>query len=152
MAIPLRTTEATEVFQLLQATLARLRDTLDAELVTEAALPLERYRILLMLARAEDGTVRPSDLAAMFRLTASGVSRLIDRLVADGLLERRTHPLDRRGTVLAMTSEGEAVFRRAGRVHLRGINEHVGAVLTKAEMGELRRILVKLGDGLSSPS
>lgn len=147
MAIPLRTTEATETFQLLQVALANLRDTLDNELVSEVGVPLERYGILLMLARAEDGTLRPADLAATFRLTASGVSRLIDRLVADGLLERRTHPDDRRCTLVAMTAEGEAVFRRAGRVHLRGIDEHIGSVLTKAEMAELRRILVKLGGG-----
>ena len=148
MAIPLRTTEATEVFHLLQLTLSQLRDTLDAELVTEVGLPLERYRILLVLARSEDGTVRPADLAAMFKLTPSGVSRLIDRLVADELVERRTHPVDRRCTLIAMTTEGEAAFRQAGRVHLRGINEHVGSVLTKVEMGELRRMLTKLGDSL----
>ena len=81
-------------------------------------------------------------------ITPSGVTRLIDRLERDGVVERRACATDGRGTVVAMTADGTEVFRRAGRVHLRGINEHPGANLTLSETAELRRIVTKLAAGI----
>lgn len=116
----------------------------------ETGLPFDRYSILLMLAQADREELRPSDLADVLPITPSGVTRLIDRLERDGVVERRACAADGRGTVVALTAHGEEVFRRAGRVHLRGINQRIGTNLTSEEMAELRRIMTRLAAGIST--
>lgn len=144
MALQLRTTEASETFRALIAAFTHVERLLAAEMETETGMPLERYGILMVLAQAEDGMMRPSELANSLPLTRSGTTRLVDRLERDGLVERLSCDTDRRGNLVALTAEGERIFRKAGRVHLRGIDEHVGSHLTGGEMKELRRILTKL--------
>ncbi len=115
-------------------------------------MSLEWYGILLMLSQAEDGVMRPSELADVLPLTRSGTTRLVDRLERDGLVERRSCDTDRRGNFVRLTPRGEKIFRKAGRVHLRGIDQHIGSHLTRDEMKELRRILTKLADSVARTS
>lgn len=149
MPVELRTTEASETFGALLSAVARVREVLAEEMDAETGMSLDRYGILLMLSQAEDAAMRPSELSDALPLTRSGTTRLIDRLERDGLVERRTCKSDRRGSYVALTAAGEQIFRRAGRVHLRGIDEHVGAQLSTSEMADLRRLLSKLTDGAS---
>ena len=60
------------------------------------------------------------------------------------LVERRSIPDDRRGNLVSLTRAGETAFRPAGRIHIEGIDRHVGAHLDTHEMAELRRLLTKL--------
>lgn len=149
MALKLKTTEASETFRALMTAYVQVNGILTHEMDVATGMSLERYRILLMLSQAEDTAMRPSELADSLPITRSGTTRLIDRLERDGLVERRSCPTDRRGNLVALTPEGETAFRRAGRVHLRGIDEHVGLRLTGDEMAELRRILTKLADSVA---
>lgn len=144
MAVQLKITDATETYTVLRSTLSQLHELLAQEMEDEVGMPFERYSILLMLAQADGGELRPSELADALPITSSGVTRLIDRLEREGVVERRACTTDGRGTFVALTTDGTEVFRRAGRVHLRGINEHFGANLTVSEMAELRRIMTKL--------
>lgn len=144
----LRTTEAAETFRALLTVVDRMSRVLTDELSTQVDMPLDRYEILLLLAG--EGSMRPSELADRRHLSRSGATRLIDRLERDGLVERRSHGGDRRGTVLALTPLGETVFRAAGRVHLRGLERHIGAVLTDDEMSVLRGLLTKLEKGMEA--
>ena len=148
MAVELRTSDATETYGMLRSTVSQLHELLAQEMENEVGMPFERYSILLMLAQADGGALRPSELAEALPITSSGVTRLIDRLERDGVVERRACATDGRGTSVALTPDGTEVFRRAGRVHLRGINEHLGGNLTKGEMTELRRIMTKLAAGI----
>ncbi|MDH4147884.1 MAG: MarR family transcriptional regulator [Acidimicrobiia bacterium] len=150
MAIRFRVTAATETYGLLRSTVARIHDLLAWEMEDETGLPFDRYGLLLMLAQADSEELRPSDLADVLPITPSGVTRLIDRLERDGVVERRACSADGRGTIVGLTQQGEEVFRRAGRVHLRGIDQHIGAILTTEEMAELRRIMAKLAAGIDA--
>lgn len=151
MAMQLRTTDASETFSALWATLSRLRDVLAREMTDEAGLPFEHYLILLTLAEADD-QMRPSELADILPITRSGVTRLIDRLERDGIVERRSCATDGRGRVVGLTKAGQEVFRQAGRLHLRGLDHHIGSHLTVDEMAELRRLATKLGAGVAASS
>lgn len=142
----LRTTDASETWRALLTAFSSVQARLADEMEELTGLPLEHYEILLMLARAEAGEMRPSDIAAQRRLSRSGATRLVDRLVADGLVERRRCDEDGRGSLVGLTATGEELFRTAGRLHLRGIEEHVGSHLDADEMAELRRLLGALGD------
>lgn len=146
MAVKLRTTEASETWRAVITAFTRINAVLAEEMETDTEVSLEWYSILLMLSQVEDGMMRPSDIADSLGLSRSGTTRLIDRLERDGLVERRSCGTDRRGTFVGLTTDGEQRFREAGRVHLRGINEHVGSHLTSDEMADVRRILTKLAD------
>ncbi len=112
----------------------------------ETTISLEWYGILLLLAQSEEAAMRPSDLADLTGLSRSATTRLVDRLELSGLVERRSCGSDRRGTYVMLTARGEEVFKEAGRVHLRGIDEHVGSHLTNDELAELGALLGKLAD------
>lgn len=150
MAIQLRNTEASQTYRMLWATLTQLHGVLAREMEDETGLPFERYSILLMLARAENEALRPSELADALPITRSGVTRLIDRLERDGIVERRSCATDGRGRLVALTPVGEEVFRQAGRVHLGGIDHHLGSNLTGDEMAELRRLTAKIAAGVDA--
>lgn len=150
MAMQLRTTDASETYTALWTTLSRLREVLAREMEDETGLPFEHYLILLTLARADDETLRPSELADILPITRSGVTRLIDRLERDGIVERRSCATDGRGRVIGLTPAGQDVFREAGRMHLRGLDHHIGSHLTVDEMTELRRLTTKLATGIEA--
>lgn len=150
MAVELRTTEASETWRAVITAFTRVNGVLAQEMDAETDVSLDWYSILLMLSQAEMEAMRPSDLADHLSLSRSATTRLIDRMERGGLVERRSCGTDRRGTFVALTEQGEKVFRQAGRVHLRGIDQHVGSHLTAGEMADLKRILTKLAASVDS--
>lgn len=103
---------------------ARVSRRLDEELRTEHDLSLAEYDTLLAIAWAPDRRIRMRILADSILLSKSGVTRLIDRLVADGLVERVSCASDARGAEAVLTKAGLDRLRAASRTHLRGIEEH----------------------------
>ncbi len=136
--------DASDPWFALLVTFTTIRDQLAKELETETGLPMDRYEILLMLAKADNGELQPSELAEKRRLSRSGATRLIDRLEADGLVERRQCDADRRVSYVQLTDIGRERFRAAAKVHLRGINEHVTSRLSSEDAAELDRLLALL--------
>lgn len=116
-------------------------DRLEAELRAEQDLPLSWYDVLLQLREAPDGVLPMKDLAAAVLITPSGVTRLVDRMEAEGLVERRPCPSDRRVWWVALTPAGRRRLRAAAPVHLRGIQEHFARHLDADEAKVLTRIL-----------
>lgn len=100
---------------------AALLKELDAELQSAHGLPLSSYEVLLTLAGAEEGELRMSEIADSVLLSRSGLTRLVDRLERDGLIERRECPTDRRGANARLTDEGRRRFREAQATHLAGV-------------------------------
>ena len=107
---------------------------LDRELREEHDLPLAGYDVLLRLARAPARALRMTDLAARVMLSPSGLTRLVDRLVARGLVHRRTDPQDGRVALASLTDDGLRQLRRAARTHLRGIREHFTGRLDETQL------------------
>ena len=100
---------------------AALVRELDMEMQEEHGLSLTQYEVLLLLARSDDGSVRMSDLADGALLSLSGLSRLVDRLVAMGLVERAQCPSDRRSSLACLTTAGRKRFREARPTHHDGV-------------------------------
>jgi len=119
-------------------------DTLDEELSREQDLPLGSYEVLLHLSWAPARALRMSDLADRVLLSRSGISRLVDRLASDGLVERHTCESDGRGVYAVLTEQGHRRLRRAAVTHLRGVREHFTDRLSPPELDELARLLRKL--------
>jgi DNA-binding MarR family transcriptional regulator len=125
---------------------AQIRRQLERELQAEQSLGLGEYEVLLLLARAEDRQLRMSDLADRLVLSRSGVTRLVDRLNADGLVERTSCDTDRRGAWATLTAAGYERLRRAAPTHLRGVGEHFLDRIPPAELEILQRTLDRVLD------
>jgi DNA-binding MarR family transcriptional regulator len=108
--------------------------TLDAELRAEHALSLDAYDVLLRLARAPERSLRMSQLAERVLVPPSTLTRRVDRLEAEGLIERRRTRDDSRAMIVSLTDQGLARLRRAARTHLRGIREHFTGRLSEQEL------------------
>lgn len=123
---------------------AQLTRTLENELVAAHDLPLPSYEVLLHLAEAPSRRLRMTELADRVLLSRSGLTRLVDRLERDGLVERASCPNDARGTHAVLTDAGLARLREAAPTHLQGVGRHVMERLTAAEVGELKALMDKL--------
>lgn len=97
---------------------------LERELVAEAGLPLAWYDVLLQLAEAPGRRLRMAELADSVLLSRSGLTRLVDRLQAEGLVCRQRSMDDARGTFTVLTDAGFDRLRAAAPTHLGGIQRH----------------------------
>lgn len=114
---------------------------LAAELEAEGGLSLADFDALIQLAIAPGRCRRMSELADAVLLSRSGVSRMVDRLVAAGLVERRTCPSDARGAEAALTPAGEARLHKAAEVHFRGVAEHFLDLVPAGDRDAMTRAL-----------
>src|SRR5258708_21489041 len=84
---------------------ATLVKQLDAELEEQHGLPLTSYEVLLYLEGAEDRRMRMCDLASSILLSRSGLTRLVDRLERDGLIDRMYCQHDARGSYAVLAPD-----------------------------------------------
>ena len=126
---------------------AKIVKLLQGELEAEQGLSLPAYECLVRLSEAPDGRLRMSDLATFATLTPSGLTRLIDKLVADGLVERLRCETDARVVYAAITAAGRQRLREAYPTHLRGVREHFIDLLTPAQLAALHAALDPLVAG-----
>lgn len=123
------------------ATILRL---LDAELVSEHSITTRDYEVLLYLAQAPDRRLPMSALAESTMLTRSGITRLVDGLVAGGFIQRTSCPSDARVSYAELTDDGLAKLRSAGCTHVGSIRrlflEHFDAEETSRLADLLSRL------------
>jgi DNA-binding MarR family transcriptional regulator len=94
---------------------------LDAEMEAKHGLPLTSYEVLIHLADAPEGKMRMRDLAEAALLSRSGLTRLVDRLERDGLIERASCPSDARGAYAVLTDKGRGLLAEARPAHRHGV-------------------------------
>jgi DNA-binding MarR family transcriptional regulator len=123
---------------------ARILRTLDFELVSEHGMTTRDYEVLLYLAQAEDRKLPMSALAEATMLTRSGITRLIDGLVAAGLIERVSCAKDARVSYAHLTDEGYEKLREAGRSHIASVKRQFHEHFTGAEIDQLAALLSRL--------
>jgi DNA-binding MarR family transcriptional regulator len=107
---------------------------LDAELREEHGLSFGKYDVLLRLARAPELSLRMTELARRVMISPSGLTRVVDGLVVEGLVERRRDATDARVVHARLTEKGRAMVRNAARTHLRGIRQHFTGLLSAAQL------------------
>ena len=90
-----------------------------------------------------------SNLAAQTTLSASGLTRAVDRLEASGLVEREACPSDRRGSFAVLTPAGEARIRGALPAHVEELRELLDGRFSPAELATLEELLRRLRDAVN---
>jgi DNA-binding MarR family transcriptional regulator len=130
---------------------AQMIRALDADLESEHGLPLSSYEVLLFLESAPGRRMRMSELASRVLLSRSGVTRLVDRLVREGLIERASCPSDARGSFAVLTDRGLARLHEARPTHLAGVRRRFLDRFDEDERELLGRLWDRVLDAGSAP-
>ena len=126
--------------RLLRAHAAATR-LLNAELQAENGLSINDYEALYLLSRAEGHRLKRVDLSRSLALTPSGVTRLLEGLEADGLVERTVCPSDLRVAYAELTDAGAAKLEAASCGHVGSIRELFEEHFAEDEIDELSELL-----------
>jgi DNA-binding MarR family transcriptional regulator len=129
---PLDATEMSAWHALIRAH-SRVVRRLEAELEAEHGLTLPAYEVLAHLSDAPEQRLRMTELATHAVLTPSGLTRLVDKLVREGFVERQRCGADARVVYAVLTPVGMARLVAAYPTHLRGVREHYLDWLTAAQ-------------------
>jgi DNA-binding MarR family transcriptional regulator len=111
-----------------------LTRAMDRDAEATGRLLFSEHHILATLNEGPASGIRPTDLAERTGLTKSGLTRAIDRLETQHLIERRACPSDARGQLIVMTAEGRHVLRRSAPDHFRSIARNFADHLTDREV------------------
>jgi DNA-binding MarR family transcriptional regulator len=117
---------------------------LEHQLHVHGKIAMGSYDVLLQLAEAPGNRLRMSELAEAVLLSRSGLTRLVDRLQKEGLVQRQPDPEDARGMYTVLTGKGRDALRDASKVHLAGVAELVLDRLSDLELRQLHALMVKL--------
>lgn len=120
---------------------AHVSRRLDEDLRAEHGLSLQEYVTLLILAEAPGRRLRMGRVADALTLSKSGATRLVDRLVEDGLVERVSCSSDLRGAEAKLTPRGVDRLRQAAPTHLRGIADYFLATIAPEDLPGLERVM-----------
>jgi DNA-binding MarR family transcriptional regulator len=126
----------------------QLEDRLEAD----HGLSLSSYEVLSHVAEAQEQRMRMCELASSALLSRSGLTRLIDRLEREGLIERERCPSDARGAFAKLTEAGREKLETARETHLATVRSSLLSHLTDGEKELLATFCERLGTDVSSSS
>jgi len=113
--------------------------TVRQKLRDEFGITFPRFDLLAQLDRAPDGLTM-GELSRRLMVTNGNVTGLIDRLVEEGLVERRPAPGDRRAQLVRLTKQGKRTFDAMAPVHQRWIHDMIGS-MERTDMVQLYELL-----------
>jgi DNA-binding MarR family transcriptional regulator len=126
-----------------------IRRILDERLLAECGCSLLEHDLLAWLKTAPQRRMQMLTLADMLGVTRGGLTRIVDRLVERGWVERDRPASNRREVYAVLTPAGQQAIQHARAHYLSVLNKTLGAHLNKAELDELARITTKLLDTLA---
>lgn len=138
-------TEAAAAWIRLMRVQSRVLDGVEQDLKRAGFPPLAWYDALMELSRSLNGELRPVELEKQMLIPQYSTSRLIDRLVDEGLAIRRECKMDKRGLFVEITPAGRELHKKMGSAYAVAIEKHVGSKLTDADAAKLCGLLDRLG-------
>lgn len=111
----------------------RIFAAIEADLQAAGLPSLSWYDVLYELYLAPGRHLRMNELARSALLSRSGLTRLVDKLVQEGLIERQACPQDGRVQHAQLTEKGVGVLRKIWPVYRAGIARYFAPHLTDAE-------------------
>jgi MarR family transcriptional regulator, 2-MHQ and catechol-resistance regulon repressor len=126
---------------------AEVMHGLERDLTATTELPVIWLSVLIRLARSPDSRLRMTELARDMVISTSGLTRLIDRIEAAGLVERQPCPQDRRGLHAVLTPLGRERLAELIPKHVGDIQRRVSDHLSDKDRDELMRLLRKVRNG-----
>ena len=129
------------VWRTFLVTHARVARRLEADLLESGGLPLAEFDVLFQLANADANRLRMNELADRVVLSRAGITRLVDRLVADGLVSRLKCASDARGAYAVLTELGRMRLEKVRPDHFAGVRRYFLEAFTQAELQALAVLL-----------
>ena len=120
---------------------------IDEDLAAGGGVPIHVYDVLLELNAAPGRRLRMKDLASRTVLTRSRISKLVDELAADGLVERHADATDRRGSFVVISATGRGALKRSAPIYLDSIERHFMSHLSAGEAERLTAALQRVVEG-----
>ncbi len=118
-------------------------------LFAEHGLQPGEFDVLATLRRSgAPYALTPTALYEAAMLSSGGMTNRIDRLETAGLIERQKHPTDRRGVLVALTSQGKELIDKLVLLHVAN-EQRMLAALTAREQTQLGQLLAKLLQGMA---
>jgi len=127
-----------------------LEGVLEHRVKEVADLSLPEYEALFRLQIASGHPLQMSEIASQLINSPSGMTRIVDRLDRDGLIERETPADNRRVVLVKLTDHGRKVLNRADEAFREALRESFSSHLSEAELADLRRLMRKLLEGNSA--
>jgi DNA-binding MarR family transcriptional regulator len=125
-----------------------IRGEIDAQLRANHKLTISEFEVLILIARAKDHAMRRIDIATEVGLSPSGITRMLDRLEATEMVEKRSCEEDARVSYAALTDAGMAVIQQAMPEHYEVLDELMKLRLSEAEVQQLSDLLERLAGGV----
>jgi DNA-binding MarR family transcriptional regulator len=122
----------------------RVVKELDQELEREHRLSLSTYSVLAALTRSPEGRLQMSELADHVSISRPGMTRLIERLERDGLVERRRSGPDSRQVYAAITVRGLERLGEAAESHFDAVRSRFFDKLTANQTRVLANAWLKI--------
>jgi len=139
-ACPVKTPHG-EAWGALTRTHAAITQRLNEALAQGDHPPLPWYEVLAAVAEAPEQKMRMGDLAETLVITRGGLTKLVDRLVKAGLLERTFCETDRRVSYATLTSAGRDLLAEMRPAVIAELEVAFSANLSVAQAKELRQTL-----------
>jgi DNA-binding MarR family transcriptional regulator len=117
---------------------------LEADLMARHKLPLAEFDVLCALALADGQQLRMSELADRVMLSRAGITRLIDRLVTDGLVARDRCAVDARGAYAVLTERGRSRVEEVTPGHLDSVRTFFVGTFSETELARLAELLERV--------
>lgn len=130
----------------------RIFAAIEVELQAAGLPSLSWYDVLYELYLAPGRHLRMSELASSALLSRSGLTRLVDKLEKEKLIERKSCPKDGRVQHAVLTEKGVEMLRRIWPVYRAGIAKHFAAHLTETEAKEFARVIGKVAHAMKPPA
>ena len=110
---------------------------------------LPRFDLMAQLERHPEG-LKMRDLSRLLMVSGGNVTGIADRLVEEGLIERRDDPRDRRAYTVCLTPKGKAQFAEMAALHEQWVIALFDG-LAREEQAQLSSLLGKLKRHLAEP-
>lgn len=124
----------------------RVYAAIEADLDAAGLPSLSWYDVLYQLYLAPERRLRMSELAHGALLSRSGLTRLVDRLEKEGVIERQACPTDGRAQHAHLTDKGVAVLRKIWPVYRAGIAKYFAPHLSEAEARQVTAVFGRIFD------
>lgn len=130
---------------------ARLASHLHRQLQADSQLSLSDYEVLVALADAPAGRLRPVELLQALHWEQSRLSHHVTRMRRRGLVERRECAEDGRGAFVELTPEGQRAIETAAPGHVAAVRRWFFDHLTAEQVADLERLSDRVLSQLDAP-
>jgi len=146
--LTVKTSPAVEAMGQLIGAHSALTRELSAQLVEQHGLTMSEVEVLLLLSRAPEHSMRRIDLSRDVRLSPSGVTRMLDRMEATGLVGKGACKQDARVSYAVLTEEGMSKLHEVWPDHVAAIERLLGERFDARELNQLKDLLNRVADQL----